>query len=66
MKAPGPEGEGDPFPPEWPIMLWIAGFTLGVIAFGFVLGAPVLPRAIFFCLRRTLAHRRMGGALALP
>jgi hypothetical protein len=29
-------------PRELFIMLWIAGFTLGIVAFGFVLGAPLL------------------------
>lgn len=51
---------------ERTIMLWIAGFTLGVIAFGFVLGAPLLLAAyLLFVAGERWSTAAMGGALCL-
>jgi hypothetical protein len=48
------------------IMLWIAGFTLGVIAFGFVLGAPLLLAAyLYFAAEERLGIAVAGGVLCL-
>lgn len=51
---------------EMTIMLWIAGFTLGVIGFGFVLGAPVLLAAyLYFVAAERLPVAALGGLLCL-
>lgn len=51
---------------ERTIMLWIAAFTLGVIAFGFVLGAPLLLAAyLYFVAGERQAVAVAGGALCL-
>ena len=51
---------------ERTIMLWIAGFTLGVIAFGFILGAPLLLAAyLYFVSGERLTATVAGGALCL-
>jgi hypothetical protein len=52
--------------PERTIVLWIAGFTLGVIAFGFVLGAPLLLAAyLYFFAGERLAISVLGGGLCV-
>ena len=52
--------------PEGTIMLWLAGFTLGVIAFGFVLGAPLLLAAyLYFVAGERLAVSVLGGGLCV-
>ena len=52
--------------PEGTIILWIVGFTLGVIAFGFVLGAPLLLAAyLYFVAGERSAIAVAGGALCL-
>ena len=52
--------------PEGMIMLWIAGFTLGVIALGFVLGAPLLLAAyLYFVAGERLAISVLGGGLCV-
>jgi hypothetical protein len=52
--------------PEGTIMLWIAGFTLGVIALGFVLGAPLLLAAyLYFVAGERLAISVLGGGLCV-
>ena len=64
-------GEGNEEEPilsgrERTIMLWIAGFTLGVIAFGFILGAPLLLAAyLLFVAEEHWSMAAMGGALCL-
>jgi len=51
---------------ELSIILWIAGFTLGVIAFGFVLGAPLLLAAyLYFVSAERLAVAVAGGLSCL-
>lgn len=68
MRAPGGGTEDAPiFSGREPvIMLWIAGFTLGVIAFGFVLGAPLLLAAyLLFVAGERWSMAAMGGALCL-
>jgi len=52
--------------PEGTIILWIAGFTLGVIAFGFVLGAPLLLAAyLYFVAGERLSISVLGGGLCV-
>jgi hypothetical protein len=52
--------------PERAIMLWLAGFVLGIIAFGFVVGATLLVAAylVFVAGERRLVAAT-GGALCL-
>lgn len=48
------------------IMLWLTGFVLGVIAFGFVIGAPLLVAAyLLFPAGERLLPAVMGGGLCL-
>jgi hypothetical protein len=66
MRATGHGGEPILSSREWSIMLWIAGFTLGVIAFGFVLGAPLLLAAyLYFVAGERLPITIAGGTLCL-
>ena len=53
-------------PGELSIILWISGFTLGVVAFGFVLGAPLLLAAyLYFVAAERLAVAVAGGLSCL-
>jgi len=68
IRAHGDRNEVEPIisGPEGTIMLWIAGFTLGVIAFGFVLGAPLLLAGyLYFVADERLAISLLGGGFCL-
>ncbi len=65
------QGSGPPDEPvlsgrERTIMLWLSGFTLGVVGFGFVLGAPLLLAAyLHFVARERPLVAVLGGLLCL-
>jgi hypothetical protein len=65
-KTGRPEDEPILSAPERTIMLWLLGFVLGIIAFGFVIGASLLVAAylIFVAGERWLAAAA-GGTLCL-
>lgn len=61
-------GDGPPLlqAGELNIILWISGFTLGVVAFGFVAGAPLLLAAyLYFVAAERLPVAIMGGLSCL-